>query len=91
MRDGDATPDDLPPAIGRVERVVGGGATGVVLAVRAPDGATVAVKVLRRALADDLEARARFAQESAVLRGLAHPSVLPVPRTARCPTVGRTS
>lgn len=46
-----------------IDRELGAGGAAVVYRARSPDGAVVALKVLRRELAEDAESRERFARE----------------------------
>jgi len=62
----------------RIERQLGEGATGVVYAARASDGAAVAVKVLRPELAADGILQARFLREARLARGISSPHVVPI-------------
>ena len=77
--------DALPPAsrIGEryvIERVLGGGAMGIVYEARDGDGARFAVKTLLAPAArgDVEERRARFLREAAVCATIRHPNVVPV-------------
>lgn len=65
-----------PERIGlyHVSRLIGHGGMGIVYEAAAPDGTTVAIKVLRGALMTP-EARMRFRREVQVLQALAHPSI----------------
>jgi eukaryotic-like serine/threonine-protein kinase len=77
-------PDEILPrgtVVGRfiVQRTLGMGATGIVYAARDPElDRTIALKVLRRELADRLNARARFLREAQALARLSHPNVIAV-------------
>jgi hypothetical protein len=62
----------LGPTIGR------GGAGAVHLATREDTGAEVAIKILRRELADSPEMAARFAQEARAAAKLDHPGIVRV-------------
>jgi eukaryotic-like serine/threonine-protein kinase len=62
----------------RIERQLGEGATGVVYAAQAADGATVALKVLRPELAADDVLQARFRREARLAHGIASPHVVPI-------------
>jgi serine/threonine protein kinase len=62
----------------RLEDVLGRGGMGTVFkATREPNGETVALKVLRRELADDVYTR-RFDRERRIASGLNHPNLLPI-------------
>jgi tetratricopeptide (TPR) repeat protein/tRNA A-37 threonylcarbamoyl transferase component Bud32 len=67
--------------IGRfiVHRTLGVGSTGVVYAAHDPElDRTIALKVLRRELADRVDARVRFLREAQALARLSHPNVISV-------------
>ncbi len=71
----------LPTAIGRyeVERTLGAGGMGVVVAARDPSlDRTVAIKLIRRGLGDDQARRARLLREARAMAKLAHPNVVQV-------------
>lgn len=61
-----------------VGRCLGEGATGVVYAARAADGAIVALKVLRPELAADDVLQARFRREARLANGITSPHVVPI-------------
>jgi eukaryotic-like serine/threonine-protein kinase len=61
-----------------IERQLGEGATGVVYASRDPEGAAVAVKVLRPELAADGILQARFRREARLAQGISSPHVVPI-------------
>jgi serine/threonine-protein kinase len=62
----------------RVEARLGGGGMGTVYRASAPDGATVALKFLSPALADNPDVVARFAREIDLLARLEHPAIVRV-------------
>jgi hypothetical protein len=63
----------------RLVKQAGVGGTGAVYsATRIPEGTRVAVKILRRALADDTVSVTRFERELEALRRLGHPNVVPL-------------
>jgi serine/threonine protein kinase len=63
----------------RIDARLGEGAVGVVFrAVREPDGAVVALKVLKGRLGDDEGYRARFVHEARAARHVEHTNVVPV-------------
>lgn len=63
----------------RLEAVLGEGAMGLVYrGVREPDGETVALKVLKRALSRDEVYRQRFEREARVARQVRHTHLVPV-------------
>jgi serine/threonine-protein kinase len=63
----------------RLEEVLGEGGVGIVFkAVREPDNAVVALKVLRAELARDETYRRRFAREGRIAASLSHPHLVPV-------------
>jgi tetratricopeptide (TPR) repeat protein/predicted Ser/Thr protein kinase len=62
-----------------VHRTLGMGGTGVVYAAHDPElDRTVALKVLRRDLADRREARMRFLREAQAMARLSHPNVISI-------------
>jgi serine/threonine-protein kinase len=62
----------------RLEEVIGRGGMGIVFrAAREPDGESVALKVLRRELADEVYEQ-RFDRERRIASGLEHPNLLPI-------------
>src|SRR3954471_5215489 len=70
----------------RVERVVAEGGIGVVYAARSRHfGASRALKVLKAGLAGDAGHGARFAEEIAYARRVAHPNVVSVLDHGRLP------
>jgi eukaryotic-like serine/threonine-protein kinase len=83
MRTRDLPDELLAPAavVGRyiVLRTLGSGGAGVVYAAYDPDlDRTIALKVVRRELADRVEVRARFLREAQALARLSHPNVITV-------------
>ena len=62
----------------RLQRILGEGASGVVYEASGDDGRRVAVKVLRRAVADDATQVARFARESQAIAALHHRGIVEV-------------
>lgn len=63
----------------RLEELLGEGGVGVVFrAVHEPDGAVVALKVLRAELAGDETYRRRFEREGRIASGLSDPHLVPV-------------
>lgn len=70
----------VPEMIGRyrVQRRLGEGGTGVVYLAISPSGRQVAVKMIRRALADDATLRARFRQEVSAARKVSGAFTAPV-------------
>jgi serine/threonine-protein kinase len=69
----------------RVERVLGAGSAGTVYAAVDGAGRRVAVKVLRRALAEDARAVARFEREARALRAVRHPHIVEAQEVGRLP------
>jgi tetratricopeptide (TPR) repeat protein/predicted Ser/Thr protein kinase len=62
-----------------VHRVLGVGGAGIVYAAHDPElDRTTALKVLRRELAERIDARARFLREAQALARLSHPNVISV-------------
>jgi hypothetical protein len=59
-------------------RELGRGALGRVVALESADGRSLAGKILHPSHRLDARARARFAAEAAILRGLAHPNLVEV-------------
>ena len=59
----------------RLERVLGRGGSAIVHAARAPDGARIALKVLRGEQPTDRERR-RFLDEAARMRRVEHPALV---------------
>ena len=62
----------------RIESRLGGGGMGTVYRATAPGGATVAIKFLAPALADNPDVVARFAREIDMLTRLEHPAIVRV-------------
>jgi serine/threonine-protein kinase len=62
----------------RVDARLGGGGMGTVYRATAPDGATVALKFLAPAFADNPDVIARFAREIDMLARLEHPAIVRV-------------
>jgi serine/threonine-protein kinase len=59
-----------------IESVLGAGATSVVYRARHRTGQCVAMKILTRACASDIEVRERFVREAEALRRVTHPNVV---------------
>lgn len=73
----DLLQDELAPL--QLLDVAGIGGMGEVYLARDPGlRRTLAVKVLRRELVSDKEARARFFREAQIIAGLSHPNVIPI-------------
>jgi serine/threonine-protein kinase len=62
----------------RIVSFIGEGAMGTVFRAEAPDGRTVALKLLAPSLLRDERFRRRFLRESRIAAGLSHPYVVPV-------------
>jgi serine/threonine-protein kinase len=62
----------------RIERRIGAGRMGVVYEATSPDGARVALKLIKATLADDVVFRRRFAHEAKATARVSHPKVVRV-------------
>lgn len=77
----DSAADDWAPGATvagkyRLERRLGEGASGVVMAARGPDGELVALKILHRALLRDRQLYKRFRREARILADLRGPHLV---------------